>query len=283
MSDVTSDYERIEKRTRIRGNIRNGIVYLFLCLWALIVLFPFYWMVLTSVKSYGSYNAEYIPKFFTLSPTLQNYVDAFTTVSLGRYLWNTLFFTVVTTAIMLVVITLAAFAFARLNFAGKDLIFTLFLSLMMIPNELVVITNFTTITNLDLRNTFTGLILPSVTSVFYIYLLRENFAQIPDELYYAAKVDGTSDLRYLRKVMVPICKPALITIVILKVIECWNSYVWPRLILGSGFIRAGRNDGGGHVQRHLFGMGGAGECYQLYPLGAALTVQFIGDDLSHGI
>ena len=113
---------------------------------------------------------------------------------------------------------------------GKDLIFTLFLSLMMIPNELVVITNFTTITNLDLRNTFTGLILPSVTSVFYIYLLRENFAQIPDELYYAAKVDGTSDLRYLRKVMVPICKPTLITIVILKVIECWNSYVWPRLI-----------------------------------------------------
>ena len=230
MSDVASDYEKIEKRTRIRGNIRNGIVYFFLCLWALIVLFPFYWMVLTSVKSYGSYNAEYIPKFFTLSPTLQNYVDAFTTVSLGRYLWNTLFFTVVTTAIMLVVITLAAFAFARLNFAGKDLIFTLFLSLMMIPNELVVITNFTTITNLDLRNTFTGLILPSVTSVFYIYLLRENFAQIPDELYYAAKVDGTSDLRYLRKVMVPICKPTLITIVILKVIECWNSYVWPRLI-----------------------------------------------------
>ena len=195
MSDVTFDYEKIEKRTRIRGNIRNGIVYFFLCLWALIVLFPFYWMVLTSVKSYGSYNAEYIPKFFTLSPTLQNYVDAFTTVSLGRYLWNTLFFTVVTTAIMLVVIT-----------------------------------NFTTITNLDLRNTFTGLILPSVTSVFYIYLLRENFAQIPDELYYAAKVDGTSDLRYLRKVMVPICKPTLITIVILKVIECWNSYVWPRLI-----------------------------------------------------
>ena len=195
MSDVTSDYEKIEKRTRIRGNIRNGVIYFFLCLWALIVLFPFYWMVLTSVKSYGSYNAEYIPKFFTLSPTLQNYVDAFTTVSLGRYLWNTLFFTVVTTAIMLVVIT-----------------------------------NFTTITNLDLRNTFTGLILPSVTSVFYIYLLRENFAQIPDELYYAAKVDGTSDLRYLRKVMVPICKPTLITIVILKVIECWNSYVWPRLI-----------------------------------------------------
>ena len=133
-------------------------------------------------------------------------------------------------AIMLIVITLAAFAFARLEFRGKNIAFALFLSLMMIPNELVIITNFVTITNLDLRNSFLGLILPSVTSVFYIYLLRENFAQIPDELYYAAKVDGTSDLRYLRKVMIPICRPTLITIIILKVIECWNSYVWPRLI-----------------------------------------------------
>ena len=131
---------------------------------------------------------------------------------------------------MLVVITLAAFAFARLDFKGKNLVFTLFLSLMMIPNELVIITNFTTVTNLGMRNTFLGLILPSVTSVFYIYLLRENFAQIPDELYYAARVDGTSDLRYLRRVMIPICRPTLITITILKIIECWNSYVWPRLI-----------------------------------------------------
>lgn len=194
------------------------------------MLFPFYWMLLTSVKSYGSYNAEHIPSFFTLSPTLQNYVDAFTTVALGKYLLNTLIFTLATTAIMLVVITLAAFAFARLDFKGKNLVFTLFLSLMMIPNELVVITNFTTVTNLGMRNTFLGLILPSVTSVFYIYLLKENFAQIPDELYYAAKVDGTSDFRYLRRVMIPICKPTLITIIILKIIECWNSYVWPRLI-----------------------------------------------------
>lgn len=206
------------------------ITYAFLTFWALVVLFPFYWMVLTSVKDYGAYNSEYIPKFFTLSPTLQNYADAFTTVPLGKYLLNTLWFTVGTTALMLIVITLAAFAFARLQFAGRDIVFTLFLALMMIPNELVVITNFTTITNLELRNTFTGLILPSVTSVFYIYLLRENFAQIPDELYYAAKVDGTSDLRYLRRVMIPICRPTLVTITILKIIECWNSYVWPRLI-----------------------------------------------------
>ncbi len=208
-----------------KSRLLTIITYAFLTFWALIVLFPFYWMVLTSVKDYGAYNAEYIPKFFTLSPTFQNYADAFTTVPLGRYLLNTLLFTLGTTALMLVVITLAAFAFARLQFAGRDIVFTLFLALMMIPNELVVITNFTTITNLELRNTFTGLILPSVTSVFYIYLLRENFAQIPDELYYAAKVDGTSDLRYLRKVMIPICRPTLVTITILKIIEIGRAHV----------------------------------------------------------
>lgn len=224
------DYEKIEKSANTRKKITNTLIYLLLFIWAVVVLFPFYWMILTSVKSYSSYNSEYIPSFFTLSPTLQNYIDAFTTVPLGRYLLNTLVFTLITTALMLAVIILAAFAFARLEFKGKNLVFTFFLSLMMIPNELVIITNFTTITDLGLRNTFTGLILPSVTSVFYIYLLRENFAQIPDELYYAAKVDGTSDFRYLRRVMMPICKPTLITIVILKVIECWNSYVWPRLI-----------------------------------------------------
>jgi len=225
-----SDYEKSARSAGTRKKAVGAVVYGLLLLWAAMVLFPFYWMVLTSLKSYGTYNAEYIPKFFTLSPTLQNYADAFTTVSLGRYLLNTLIFTVITTALMLLVTTLAAFAFARLEFRGKNLVFTLFLALMMIPNELVIITNFVTITDAGLRNTFAGLILPSVTSVFYIYLLRENFAQIPDELYYAAKVDGTTNLRYLCRVMLPICRPTLITIAILKVIECWNSYVWPRLI-----------------------------------------------------
>ena len=228
--EKNTDYAKIEKQARIRGRVRSTVVHILLSLWAVIVLFPFYWMVLTSVKSYSAYNSEYIPKFFTLSPTLQNYVDAFTAVPLGRYFTNTLVFTLITTLLMLAVITLAAFAFARLEFKGKRLAFTLLLSLMMIPNELVIITNFVTITDLGLRNTFTGLILPSVTSVFYIYLLKENFAQIPDELYYAAKVDGTSDFKYLTKVMIPICSPTMVTIVILKVIECWNSYVWPRLI-----------------------------------------------------
>ena len=224
------DYEKIERSALLKKRIIKGITYAFLTVWAIFVLFPFYWMLLTSVKSYSAYNSEFIPQLLTLSPTLQNYSDAFTAVPLGGYFLNTVIFTLATTAIMLVVTVLAAFAFSRLEFKGKDLAFTVFLSLMMIPNELVVITNFVTVTNLDLRNTFPGLILPSVASVFYIYLLRENFAQIPDELYYAAKVDGTSDFKYLWKVMIPICKPTIVTITILKVIECWNSYVWPRLI-----------------------------------------------------
>lgn len=225
-----TDYGKIEKNARKHKKIAGAVTYIFLTFWAVMVLFPFYWMILTSVKSYSAYNSEYIPRLYTLSPTLQNYADAFTEVPLAGYFVNTAIFTVITTALMLVVITLAAFAFARLEFFGKNIAFLFFLSLMMIPNELVIITNYVTITNLDMRNTFQGLILPSVTSVFYIYLLKENFEQIPDSLYYAAKVDGTSDLKYLLKVMLPLSKPTLITITILKVIECWNSYVWPRLI-----------------------------------------------------
>lgn len=251
MSDL-ADYKKTERRDRVKKTAFNAFKYPMLGIWGVIVLFPFYWMVLTSIKSYSAYNSEYIPKFFTLYPTLQNYAEAFSAVPLARYFLNTLIFTVVTTCLMLVVITLAAFAFARLNFRGKRLAFTLLLSLMMIPNELVIITNFVTITDLNLRNTFMGLILPSVTSVFYIYLLKENFAQVPDELYYAAKVDGTSDFKYLTRVLIPICSPTLVTIIILKVIECWNSYVWPRLItddenlfLVSNGIQAIRENGFG--------------------------------------
>ena len=224
------DSARKQKNGGTGKSIRNTLVYLFLTIWGLVVLFPFYWMILTSIKSYSSYNSEYTPRLIAVSPTLQNYKDAFTAVPLAKYFLNTILFTVITTALMLAVIILSAYAFARLDFRGRTITFTIFLSLMMIPNELVIITNFMTITNLGLRNTFTGLILPSVTSVFYIYLLKENFEQVPDELYKAARVDGTSDFKYLMKVMIPICKPTVITIVILKVIECWNSYVWPRLI-----------------------------------------------------
>ena len=229
------------ENTTLRRRVPVGkiITYALLTLWALIVLFPFYWMVLSSLKSTAAYNAEFTPSFFTLRPTLENYTAAFSSREepLGRYLLNTLLYTVITTASMLVVIVLAAFAFARLKFRGRELLFGLFLSLMMIPNELVIITNFVTVKTLGLTDDagsairhFTGLILPSITSIFYIYLLKENFESIPEELYKAAKVDGTSDLKYLLKVMLPISRPTIVTIVILKVIECWNSYVWPRLI-----------------------------------------------------
>ncbi len=224
------DYKKIERNAVIKSKSASVITYTLLGVWGLFVLFPFYWMVLTSIKDYGEYSSEIIPKLYTVHPVLDNYGNAFTAEPLFNYVLNTLIFTVITTALMLIITVFAAFAFARLNFRGKGLVFVVFLSLMMIPSELVVITNFVTITNLELRNTFTGLILPSITSVFYIYLLKENFSQVPDELYYAAKVDGTKDMKYLLKVLIPICRPTVVTITILKVIECWNSYVWPRLI-----------------------------------------------------
>ena len=217
----------VEKKS---SRLARGLIYLFLVIWAVLVLFPFYWMLLTSVKTQKAFNSEVVPQFWTASPTFENYVSAFTTVPLGRYFLNTLIFTVATTGLMMLVIVPAAFAFARLEFKGRNAVFALFLSLMMIPTELVIITNYVTIVSWNLRNTYLGLILPSVTSIFYIYLLKENFETIPDELYKAAKVDGTSDLKYLLKVMIPIAQPTIVTIVILKVIECWNSYVWPRLI-----------------------------------------------------
>ena len=245
-------FDQLERASARRSRVLHGIIYALLAIWGVVVLFPFYWMILTSIKSYAAYNGENIPKLFTLSPTLENYINAFTAVPLLDYIVNTVIFTVATTALMLIVSVLAAFAFARLQFRGKELVFTIFLAMMMIPSELVVITNYVTVTSLDLRNTFTGLVLPSVTSVFYIYLLRENFAQVPDELYYAAKVDGTSDLKYLWRVMLPICRPTVVTVTILKVIECWNSYVWPRLVTDNEkyFLVSG---GIQHIRENGFG------------------------------
>ena len=222
--------KQINKQSKAVRILKKTGIYFGLSLWAIAVLFPFYWMLQNSFKSFSSYSAESVPKFFPSAITFKNYVQAFTDVPLAKYMLNTLIFTVVTTVIMLVVIILAAFAFARLEFKGKNLAFTLFLALMMIPNELVIITNFVTITNMDLRNTLLGLVLPSVSSIFFLYLLKENFAQIPDELYLAAQVDGSSDFGYLVKVMVPISSPTIVTILILKIIECWNSYILPRLI-----------------------------------------------------
>lgn len=245
-----------QPKKKINEHHKNRIylvfIYIFLTIAAISVLFPFYWMILSSFKTFADYTSELKPVFIPSNVTIDNYVLAWTSVQLGSYMVNTLIYAVFTTAIMVLVCVLAAFAFARLKFRGKEIVFTIFLATMMIPMELFTITNYATIVNLNLRNTFVGLIFPSVISVFYIYLLRQNFMQVPDQTYFAAKVDGTSDLKYLVKVLVPLSKPTIISIIVLKFIECWNSYVWPRLVttkpkyyLVSNGIQELRNSGFG--------------------------------------
>ncbi len=203
--------------------------YLFLMLMALIVLFPFYWMIISSLKTLDEYRMS-VPTFWPKVIMLSNYVDAFTTASLGRLFLNTMYVGLVSTLLSLIITILTAFAFARLEFKGKNMLFAALLATMMIPGELFTITNYSTVTQLGWMNTYTVLIVPFLVSVFYIYLLRQNFMQIPNELYLAAKVDGTSDFKYLWKVMVPLALPTLISITILKMMGAWNSYIWPRLV-----------------------------------------------------
>ncbi len=203
--------------------------YLFLSVMALIVLFPFYWMIISSLKNLSEYR-QAIPTLWPRTIVLANYVDAFTTGKLGTLFLNTLFVGVVSTVLSLIITVLCAFAFARLEFKGKDLMFGAMLATMMIPGELFTITNYITVNRLGWMHTFTALIVPFLVSVFYIYLLRQNFLQIPNELYLAAKVDGTSDLKYLWKVMIPLALPTLISITILKMMGAWNTYIWPNLV-----------------------------------------------------
>ena len=206
------------------------VTYLFLGLVAISVLFPFYWMIISSLKTLEEYQRN-VPTFFPVEGIMfVNYVNAFNTANLGRLFMNTLLVGVVSTLLSLVITILSAFAFARLEFKGRDTLFTLLLATMMIPGELFTITNYATISAWDWKNTYTVLIVPFLVSVFYIYLLRQNFLQIPNELYLAAKVDGTSDLKYLWKVMIPLALPTLISITILKMMGAWNSYIWPRLV-----------------------------------------------------
>ena len=204
-------------------------VYAFLLIMALIVLFPFYWMIISSLKSLAEYR-QAVPTFWPNQIHFENYAEAFTTANLGRLFMNTLYVGLVSTLLSLVITVLSAFAFARLEFKGKEALFSALLATMMIPGELFTISNYSTVTQLGWMNTYTVLIVPFLVSVFYIYLLRQNFMQIPNELYLAAKVDGTSDLKYLWKVMVPLSLPTLISITILKMMGAWNSYIWPRLV-----------------------------------------------------
>ena len=222
--------EKVKQRQRVAKIIGKIGVYAFLIAMALIVLFPFYWMIISSLKTKDEYYLTQPTFWPTQGLDFANYAQAFKVGNLGVTFANTVYVGIVSTALSLVITVLSAFALARLEFKGKNLLFAGMLATMMIPGELFTITNYKTVVDLGWTNTFTVLIVPFLVSVFYIYLLRQNFMQIPDELYYAAKVDGTSDLKYLWKVMIPIAMPSLISITILKMMGAWNSYVWPRLV-----------------------------------------------------
>ena len=223
------DMQKETSKQLFLGWVVRIFVYLFLILMGVIVLFPFYWMIISSLKTLQEYRLS-VPTFFPTKIMFSNYADAFTTASLGRLFLNTLYVGIVSTILSLIITILSAFAFARLEFKGKNILFAGLLATMMIPGELFTITNYSTVTNFGWINTYTVLIVPFLVSVFYIYLLRQNFLQIPNELYLAAKVDGTSDFKYLCKVMIPLSLPTLISITILKMMGAWNSYIWPRLV-----------------------------------------------------
>ena len=223
------DLRRVSASQKAVQIAAKALAYAFLILMALIVLFPFYWMIISSLKELAEYRLN-VPTFWPQRIMFSNYIEAFTTANLGTLFINTMIVGVVSTLLSLIITVLSAFAFARLEFKGRDAMFGLLLATMMIPGELFTITNYSTVTQLGWMNTYRVLIVPFLVSVFYIYLLRQNFMQIPNELYLAAKVDGTSDLKYLWKVMVPLSLPTLISITILKMMGAWNSYIWPRLV-----------------------------------------------------
>ena len=223
------DMQQVTAKQKVVKIVSQTLLYAFLIIMAIIVLFPFYWMLISSVKSLAEYKRS-VPTLFPETILLSNYVDAFQQANLGRLFLNTLYVGLVSTLLSLVITVFSAFAFARLEFKGKNALFAALLATMMIPGELFTITNYVTVYRFGWMNTFTVLIVPFLVSIFYIYLLRQNFLQIPNELYLAAKVDGTTDLKYLWKVMIPLSLPTLISITILKMMGAWNSYVWPRLV-----------------------------------------------------
>ena len=228
--------QKVSANQKLVKVIVQILLYTFLGVMALIVVFPFYWMIISSLKSTVEYRLP-IPTLFPQNVMWGNYVEAFTAANLSRLFLNTVIVGLVSTILSLVITVLSAFAFARLEFKGKNALFAALLATMMIPGELFTITNYVTVTKLGWIDTYEVLIFPFLVSVFYIYLLRQNFLQIPNELYLAAKVDGTGDLKYLWKVMIPLSLPTLISITILKMMGAWNSYVWPRLVTRSDDMR----------------------------------------------
>ena len=224
------DMKKVSTSQKVAKAISLTAIYIFLIIIAIIVLFPFYWMIISSLKSLSEYRLSEPTLFPTMGIHFENYFKAFTVGNLDVLFGNTVYVGVVSTIFSLIITVLSAFAFARLEFKGRDALFGLLLATMMIPGELFTITNYATVSGLGWINTYTVLIVPFLVSVFYIYLLKQNFLQIPNELYLAAKVDGTTDLKYLWKVMIPLALPTLISITILKMMGSWNSYMWPQLV-----------------------------------------------------
>ncbi len=229
------DLQQVTTRQKIMKVLSQTAIYLFLGIMAIIVIFPFYCMIISSLKSLAEYRLS-VPTLFPKEIIWSNYLEAFQKAELLKLFKNTIIVGLISTVLSLVITIITAFAFARLEFKGKNALFAALLGTMMIPGELFTITNFTTITsfgwykNPKVFEGYAVLIVPFLVSVFYIYLLKQNFMQIPNELYLAAKVDGTSDFKYLLKVMIPLSLPTLISITILKMMGSWNSYVWPRLV-----------------------------------------------------
>ena len=223
------DMDQVARKQKIVKILVQVGLYTFLGFMAFVILFPFYWMLISSVKTMAEYEQN-PPTLFPQKFVWGNYTEAFRTAQLGTLFGNTVYVGLVSTGLSLIITVLSAFAFARLEFKGKNTLFAFLLATMMIPGELFTITNYQTVVAFDWMNTYTVLIVPFLVSVFYIYLLKQNFMQIPNELYLAAKVDGTSDLKYLIKVMIPLALPTLISITILKMMGAWNTYVWPKLV-----------------------------------------------------
>ena len=216
---------------QMRRVLSQILLYLLLVLGALIMVFPFYWMISSSFKTRIEVNS-FPPQFIPGNPfNLDNYRIAFKQAPFARYFLNSIIVCACSVAIVTFTTILAAFAFSRLKFPGREFIFSALLSMMMLPFEMLVITNYTTIIRLNLNDSLPALIIPFISSIFYTYIMRNFFASIPDSLYWSARVDGCSNWRYLWKVMVPIGRPSLVTVVLLNALASWNSFMWPLLVI----------------------------------------------------
>lgn len=220
----------------IKGALSKGFIYLLLILGGILMLLPFIWMISTSLKAANEVMLM-PPKWIPSVIHWDNYAKAWKAAPFILYTFNSVFVTVASTIGELITTVLAAYAFSRINFYGRDVVFSILLGTMMVPGEVLMIPNYVTLSNMHWIDHYPALIVPWLASIFSIFLLRQFFLGIPKELSYAAKIDGCNDFRYLWSVMVPLAKPALITIALLKAIGSWNSFMWPFIATSSDKMR----------------------------------------------